>query len=72
MEHWNEAKVRKQLHKGIQKTKRIRQERNVIDDVHDVLGQAYRVEASREDLAEAIGEALDILDDYDYERQVPR
>jgi hypothetical protein len=34
---------------------------DVIDEVIDVLDDAYEPEATREDLAEAVGQALDVL-----------
>ncbi len=43
---------------------------DVLDDVASVksiLDEAYDPEASREDLAKAVGEALDVLEDYDGE-----
>jgi hypothetical protein len=35
---------------------------DVCDQVHDVLSDAYKPEASREELAGAIGDALDLLE----------
>jgi hypothetical protein len=41
----------------------------LLDDVQDCLENAYTPEASREDLAEAIGKALDLLDEGDDEEE---
>jgi hypothetical protein len=39
----------------------------ILDDVQDCLEGAYTPESSREDLAAAIGKALDLLDEGDEE-----
>ena len=38
-----------------------------VASVKSILSEAYDPEASREDLAKAVGEALDVLEDYEGE-----
>lgn len=50
-----------------QRKTELQQAQEDIAEVKGILEEAYTVESSREDLAEAVGKALGVLEDYDTE-----